>query len=65
VGEAAGQPVLASLVRRFDVDVNILGGSIQSVGGQRIGRLQVKISGQQVDAALAHLNELGVHVEVN
>lgn len=65
VGEAAGQPVLASLVRQFDVDVNILGGSIQTIGGQRIGRLQVKLSGAQVDAALAHLKQLGLNVEVH
>jgi D-methionine transport system ATP-binding protein len=63
VGEAAGQPVLASLVRKFDVDVNILGGSIQAIGGQRIGRLQVKLAGAQVDAALAYLHGLGLNVE--
>ncbi|TLN18303.1 ATP-binding cassette domain-containing protein [bacterium] len=65
VGEAAGQPVLASLVRQFDVDVNILGGSIQTIAGQRIGRLQVRLSGAQVDAALAHLKQLGLNVEVH
>lgn len=65
VGEAAGQPVLAGLVRKFDVDVNILGGSIQNIGGNRIGRLQVNLSGAQVNAALAHLRTIGLNVEVH
>ncbi len=56
--------MLASLVRKFDVDVNILGGSIQAIGGQRIGRLQVKLAGAQVEAALAYLRNLGLNVEM-
>jgi D-methionine transport system ATP-binding protein len=65
VGDVADQPVLASLVRRFDIDVNILGGSIQNIGAQRVGRLQVQLTGEQVDLALAHLHELGLKVEVS
>ena len=64
IGDAADQPVLASLVRKFDVDVNILGGSIQNIGGRRIGRLQVELSGKQVNSALNYLNQLGLRVEV-
>ena len=64
IGDAANQPVLASLVRKFDVDVNILGGSIQNIGGRRIGRLQVELTGKQVNSALSYLNQLGLRVEV-
>jgi D-methionine transport system ATP-binding protein len=64
IGDAADQPVLASLVRKFDVDVNILGGSIQNIGGRRIGRLQVELTGKQVNSALNYLNQLGLRVEV-
>jgi D-methionine transport system ATP-binding protein len=64
IGDAADQPVLASLVRKFDVDVNILGGSIQNIGGRRIGRLQVELSGKQVNSALNYLNQLGLLEEV-
>lgn len=64
LGDAADQPVLASLVRQFDVDVNILSGSIQTIGGRRIGRLQVELTGKQVDQALKRLHELGLRVEV-
>jgi len=64
VGEAADRPVLASLVRRFNIDVNIMGGSIQVIGGRRIGRLQIELSGAQVPQALTYLRETGLRVEV-
>jgi D-methionine transport system ATP-binding protein len=64
IGEAADQPVLAGLVRKFEIDLNILGGSIQMIGGRRIGRLQVELSGAQVSQALNHMKGLGLHVEV-
>ena len=64
IGDAADQPVLADLVRRFQVEVNILGGSIQSVAGKRIGQLQVELKGEQVQPALDHLRGLGLRVEV-
>jgi D-methionine transport system ATP-binding protein len=63
-GDAADQPIIASLVRKFDLDVNILGGSIQNVGINRIGRLQVEIKGQQAPQALDYLRSLGLRVEV-
>lgn len=64
IGEAADRPVLSGLVRKFDIDLNILGGSIQMIGGRRIGRLQVEFSGAQVTQALSYLKSIGLHVEV-
>ncbi len=64
LGSAADEPILANLVRKFDVDVNILGGSIQEIGGRRVGQLQVEIQGEQMAAAVAYLGDLGVRVEV-
>jgi D-methionine transport system ATP-binding protein len=64
IGAAADQPVLATLVRKFAVDVNIIGGNIQNIGGRRIGHLQVEITGSQVQQALNYLHELGLRVEV-
>lgn len=65
IGAAAGEPVLASLVRKFDVDVNIMGGSIQDFGEKRIGRLRVELTGDQVPQALDYLHGLGLQVEVH
>lgn len=65
IGALADQPVLSSLVQQFDVEVNILSGSIQNVGGQRVGQLQVGLRGGQVSQALDHLRRLGLRVEVH
>lgn len=64
IGESADEPMLTSLVRNFNVDVNILGGSIQSIGGQRVGQLQVELKGEQTPEAIAHLRGQGLRVEV-
>jgi D-methionine transport system ATP-binding protein len=63
VGELADKPVLASLVRKFNVDVNIIGGGIQTISGSRVGKLQVELTGEQVNLALNYLNEIGLKVE--
>jgi len=65
VGELADQPVLASLVRKYDVDMNIIGGGIQTIGNSRVGRLQVELTGKQVSLALAYLKEIGLKVELH
>ncbi|HSN95140.1 MAG TPA: ATP-binding cassette domain-containing protein, partial [Anaerolineaceae bacterium] len=65
LGHEADQPVLAMLVRSYNVDVNILGGSIQTVAGKRIGQLQVELAGEQTAQALEHLRRLGLRVEVS
>jgi D-methionine transport system ATP-binding protein len=50
VGAAAGQPILAALVRRFDVDVNVLAGSIEDIGGHRVGRLRLGLPGSRAES---------------
>ncbi len=65
LGGAADEPILANLVRRFDLDVNILGGSIQEISGRRVGQLQVEIKGDQMIPALDYLRGLGLRVEVS
>lgn len=65
LGGAADEPILANLVRRFDLDVNILGGSIQEISGRRVGQLQVEIKGDQMIPALDYLQGLGLRVEVS
>lgn len=64
LGDAADEPILASMVRTFDVDVNFLGGNIQQIGRRRVGQLQVELKGEQVPHALAYLQEKGLRVEV-
>ncbi|KAB8141057.1 methionine ABC transporter ATP-binding protein [Chloroflexia bacterium SDU3-3] len=61
---SADEPLLSNLVRNFDIDMNILSGSIELVGGQRIGQMQIELSGTQTADALAYLRGQNLHVEV-
>ena len=54
------QPVVSEVVRKFDVDVSILGGSIENLAGGAVGRLRVSLSGDEQAAALAYLRAQGV-----
>lgn len=63
-GNGADQPLITTLARRFEIDANILGGSIETIGGQRVGQLQVELQGSQIDAALRFLRDQGLPVEV-
>ncbi len=65
LGDVADQPILANLVRKFDISVNIIAGNIQKIGTSRVGKLHIEMSGNQVTNALAYLRELGLKVEVN
>ena len=60
-GEQVGTPLLATLVREFGLDVNVVGGGIETVGGVRLGRLQIELPGARDEhrAVLAYLDEQG------
>jgi len=64
IGEIADQPVLSNLAKKFNLDVNIIGGSIQSIGRRRVGRLHVILGGSQINEALNYLRDFGLLVEV-
>ena len=64
LGDAADEPILSSMMRKFDVDVNFLGGNIQQIGKRRVGQLQVELKGDQVPEALTYLQQRGLRVEV-
>lgn len=60
----ADEPVISQVVRKFDVDVNILGGAIEDLPAGSVGRLRVSLSGDERDNALSYLRERGLLVEV-
>ncbi|MEV4254521.1 ATP-binding cassette domain-containing protein [Spirillospora sp. NPDC049652] len=66
-GDAADRPFVSSLARTYAIDVNILGGAVEEVGGTRIGRLRIELPGApDVNAAqLAHLRDAGLTIEVH
>lgn len=59
------QPVLSELTRRFDVDVHVHGGAVDTVAGHSVGRLSVRIGGAGREPALAYLHDQGLGVEVS
>ncbi len=63
-GNTAEQPIITTLARRFNIDANILGGSIETIGGRRVGQLQVELQGSDIDGAMRFLGAQGLHVEV-
>lgn len=64
-GEQASQPIFATLARRFDVDINILSGSVETVGHQRVGQFHIELEGTQVNQALEYLHQSQFEVEVH
>lgn len=65
VGEAARQPIITQLVRKFPVTANILGGQIDRVGEMPFGVLLVELTGKASDLerALTYLREAGVVIQ--
>ncbi|WP_336205102.1 methionine ABC transporter ATP-binding protein [Nonomuraea sp. LPB2021202275-12-8] len=59
------QALVSEVVRKFDVDVSILGGSIEELAGGSVGRLRVALAGEEVPSALAYLRERGLLVETS
>lgn len=66
VGERTEQPVLASLIRKFTVDVNIVQGNISHTHGGAYGSLILQLVGDAkiVEEAIRYLNEQDVQTEV-
>lgn len=64
-GESSGRPVLSSMIKKFDVEINLLGGGIQHLPNQNVGEMTVDFSGSdaEIEKSLAFLKENGVNVE--
>jgi D-methionine transport system ATP-binding protein len=63
--DRADEPLMSDLTRRFDVDVNVLGGAVETVAGLPVGRLRIRVGGPRTDEALDHLRTRGLLVEVD
>jgi D-methionine transport system ATP-binding protein len=66
VGDRTEQPVLASLIRKFNVDVNIVQGNISHTRGGAYGTLILQLVGEAalIDEAIQYLHEQDVQTEV-
>jgi D-methionine transport system ATP-binding protein len=65
-GPHANEPVIADLVKRFDVSLNILQANVDYIQGQPFGIIIVEAEGEQaaIDAAIAHVNSQNLKAEV-
>lgn len=64
-GKAAGEPVISEIIKRFQVDANILLGWIDRLQDLSIGTLVVELNGspESIRASLDYFGEKKVHVE--
>ncbi|MDR7275442.1 methionine ABC transporter ATP-binding protein [Catenuloplanes atrovinosus] len=65
-GDTAERPLIAELARRFEVDVRILGGTVEQLAATRAGRLRLLLPGTPADntPALTWLRDSGIPTEV-
>lgn len=66
IGSSTDEPVIASLIRQFDVNASILYGNIDHIGGTPYGTLVLEVSGhdQKLQQALAFLKQKDLKIEV-
>lgn len=65
-GKEAAEPLISKMIKQFDIDVNILLGWLESIGGLLIGNLTVELKGSDssLKQALGFLEQHQVHYEV-
>lgn len=66
IGERTEQPVLASLIRKFPIDVNIVQGNVSHTRDGAYGTLVLQLVGEHhlIDEAIRYLHEQEVQTEV-
>jgi D-methionine transport system ATP-binding protein len=65
-GPATHEPLVSEISRRFGLDLNIVAGRIDEIQGHPFGSLTLIAGGAPdgIEAAIRHLRQRGVHVEV-
>lgn len=65
-GDSAKRPIVSRVVKTFDIDVNILSGSIDNLQTTSVGYLMLELIGEdlEVENALKFLKDEDVNVEV-
>lgn len=66
IGKSAGEPIISSMISRFNIKVNILYGNIDRVKDTPFGNLVLELIGDAsvINEALIYLHEQGLEVEV-
>ena len=66
VGQITAEPIISTLVKKYDVDANILFGNIDYIQDTPFGTLIIELRGNNggTDKALEYLKSLGVTIDV-
>lgn len=66
LGENSKRPLVSKVIRKFNVDVNILSGNINKLHESNVGHLILELTGEddEINKALSFLKDENVHVEV-
>lgn len=64
--KSAKQPIVARMIRNFEIDVNILSGNINKLHLSSVGHLILELTGEssEIDKAILFLENEDIHVEV-
>lgn len=66
MGESSKKPIVSRLIKTFNIDVNILSGSIDTLQATNVGHLILELIGdkEEVEKSLSYLRNENVNVEV-
>jgi D-methionine transport system ATP-binding protein len=66
LGDSAGEPVIATLIKRYNVDVNILSGNVETLQNKPYGTLLIGMEAdeQHMKDAMDYMRQLDLQIEV-
>ncbi len=66
IGDVANKPIISDVIKKYDIDINIISGSIDALTTMRIGHLVVELNGDEKlqKRAINAFEEVRIKVEV-
>lgn len=66
IGKSSNEPLISHMIKKFDVDVNIISGNIERIQESNIGNLLIKLTGESdaIKNSINFLSENGLRIEV-
>lgn len=66
LGDNAKQPIVSQIIKKFNIDVNILSGNINELMSTSVGHLLLELTGEnkEIDNAINYLNNENIKIEV-
>lgn len=66
LGDSSNSPIVSQMIKKFDIEVNILSGNINKLQSTSVGHLVLELIGErpEVEKSIAFLRERKVNIEV-